>query len=50
MDVGCEVSFGTVLDHFSESAELSSLAESLPNVCTDQIALEASQERFTGSC
>lgn len=42
------VSFGTVLDHFAESEELSSLVDALPHVCSDQIALEASQERFTG--
>jgi len=42
------VSFGTVLDHFAESEELTSLVETLPHICSDQIALEASQERFTG--
>ena len=42
------VSFGTVLDHFAESEELSSLVDALPHICSDQIALEASQERFTG--
>lgn len=50
MDGGDEVSFGTALDHFAESAELSSLVESLPQTCGDQTTLEASQERFTGSC
>ena len=43
------VSFGTVLDHFAESGELTSLVETLPHICGDQIALEASQERFTGT-
>lgn len=47
MDGGDEVSFGTALDHFAESAELSSLVESLPQTCGDQTTLEASQERFT---
>jgi len=42
------VSCGTVLDHFAESEELTSLVETLPHICSDQIALEASQERFTG--
>ena len=42
------VSFGTVLDHFAETEELSSLVDALPHICSDQIALEASQERFTG--
>lgn len=45
---GASVSFGTVLDHFAESEELSSLVDALPHICSDQIALEASQERFTG--
>lgn len=45
---GRTVSFGTVYDHFSESEELSSLVDTLPHICHDQIAMEASQERFTG--
>ena len=42
------VAFGTVLDHFAESGELASLVDTLPHICRDPIALEASQERFTG--
>ena len=48
MDDERAVSFGTVFDHFAESGELSSLVDALPHICGDQIALEASQERFTG--
>lgn len=44
------VAFGTVLDHFAESEELTSLVDTLPHICREPIALEASQERFTGEC
>lgn len=44
------VACGTVLDHFAESEELAPLVEALPHICREPIALEASQERFTGGC
>ena len=42
------MSFGTALDHFAESEELRSLVDTLPHICSNIIALEASQERVTG--
>ena len=46
---GEAVCFGTAYDHFAESAELCGLIDALPHTCSEQVAMEASQERVTGS-
>ncbi len=43
-----DVGFDNPLQDFAESAEAPSLIASLPHICNDPYALEASQEKFLG--